>query len=138
MRRAAGCWADRTGDAALESHEQQLAAKLVETLEPVAGPGNVRASVNVDYDPNSADEVDETYDPGAGGDALDAAVTEQTSGQPVASGIPGTASNTPNAKPPLYPPQNDNAQNLKQESAYLRCLEESPAHHGSRGPAFGG
>ena len=26
-------------------------AKLVETLEPVAGAGNVRASVNVDYDP---------------------------------------------------------------------------------------
>ena len=63
----------RTGDAALASHEQQLAAKLVETLEPAAGPGNVRASVNVDYDPNSADELDETYDPGADCDALDAA-----------------------------------------------------------------
>jgi flagellar M-ring protein FliF len=42
--------------------------------------------------------------------------TEQTSGQPAASGIPGTASNAPNAKPPLYPQQNESMQNLKQES----------------------
>ena len=106
----------RTGDAALASHEQQLAAKLVETLEPVAGPGNVRASVNVDYDPNSADELDETYDP-AQTATLSMQRNEQTSGQPVASGIPGTASNAPNAKPPLYPSQSETAQNLKQESA---------------------
>ncbi|MGC2300863.1 MAG: flagellar basal-body MS-ring/collar protein FliF [Acidobacteriaceae bacterium] len=106
----------RTGDAALESHEEQLAAKLVQTLEPVAGPGNVRASVNVDYDPNSADELDETYDP-AQAATLSMQRNEQTSGQPVASGIPGTASNAPNAKPPLYPGQSETQQNLRQESA---------------------
>lgn len=105
----------RGGDAALEAHEQQLAAKLVETLEPVAGAGNVRASVNVDYDPTSADEVDETYDP-AQTVTLSMQRTEQTSGQPVASGVPGTASNAPNAKPPLYPAQSESQQNLKQES----------------------
>jgi flagellar M-ring protein FliF len=106
----------RTGDAALESHEQQLAAKLVETLEPAAGPGNVRASVNVDYDPSSADEVDETYDP-AQTATLSMQRNEQTSGQPVASGIPGTASNGPNAEPPLYPAQNEARQSVRQESA---------------------
>jgi flagellar M-ring protein FliF len=106
----------RTGNAALESHEEQLAAKLVQTLEPVAGPGNVRASVNVDYDPNSADELDETYDP-AQAATLSMQRNEQTSGQPVASGIPGTASNVPNAKPPLYPAQSETQQNLRQESA---------------------
>jgi flagellar M-ring protein FliF len=106
----------RSGNASLESHEQELTAKLVETLEAVAGPGNVRASVNVDYDPNSADEVDETYDP-AQAATLSMQRNEQTSGQPSASGIPGTASNSPNAKPPLYPAQNETAQNLKQESA---------------------
>jgi|HubBroStandDraft_4_1064222.scaffolds.fasta_scaffold05470_6 flagellar M-ring protein FliF len=107
-----------TGDAALASHEQELAQKLVETLEPVAGAGNVRASVNVDYDPIAADEVDETYDP-AQSVTLSMQRTEQSSGQPAASGIPGTASNAPNgqtAKPPLYPPQNDSLQNMKQES----------------------
>ncbi|MGB9031608.1 MAG: flagellar basal-body MS-ring/collar protein FliF [Acidobacteriaceae bacterium] len=106
----------RTGDAALASHEQQLAAKLVETLEPAAGPGNVRASVNVDYDPNSADELDETYDPGQTA-TLSMQRNEQTSGQPAASGIPGTASNGPSARPPLYPAQNESGQNQKQESA---------------------
>ena len=106
----------RTGDAALASHEQQLAAQLVETLEPVAGPGNVRASVNVDYDPDSADEMDETYDP-AQSATLSMQRNEQTSGQPSASGIPGTASNAPNVKPPLYPSQSAAAQNLRQESA---------------------
>ena len=104
-----------TGDAALASHEQELAAKLVDTLEPAAGPGNVRASVNVDYDPTSADETDESYDP-AQTVTLSMQRSEQTSGQPIASGVPGTASNAPSAKPPLYPVQNPGAQNLKQES----------------------
>jgi flagellar M-ring protein FliF len=105
----------RGGDAAAASHEQALAEKLVETLEPVAGAGNVRASVSVDYDPVSADETDESYDP-ATAVTLSMQRTEQTSGQPAASGIPGTASNAPNAKPPLYPAQNESSQNMKQES----------------------
>jgi flagellar M-ring protein FliF len=105
----------RRGDAAALSHEEALAAKLVETLEPVAGAGNVRASVSVDYDPIAADETDESYDP-AQAVTLSMQRTEQTAGQPAASGIPGTASNAPNAKPPLYPAQNQTMQNLKQES----------------------
>jgi flagellar M-ring protein FliF len=110
-----GLLGKRGGDAAALSHEQALAAKLVETLEPVAGAGNVRASVSVDYDPVSADETDESYDP-AQAVTLSMQRTEQTAGQPAASGIPGTASNAPNAKPPLYPAQNPTTQNLKQES----------------------
>lgn len=111
-----GLLGHRGADAALESREQEMAAKLVETLEPVAGPGNVRASVNLEYDANSADELDETWDP-AQTATLSMQRNEQSSGQPVASGIPGTASNAPNAKPPLYPAQNANPQELKQESA---------------------
>jgi flagellar M-ring protein FliF len=106
----------RSGDAGLESREQEMAAKVVETLEPVTGPGNVRASVSIDYDPSSADEVDETYDP-AQAATLSMERNEQSAGQPSASGIPGTASNAPNAKPPLYPTASANAQTLKQESA---------------------
>lgn len=106
----------RNGDAARASHEQELATRIIETLEPVVGPGNVRASVNVDYDPNSADELDETYDPGQTA-TLSMQRNEQTSGHPAASGIPGTASNAPNAKPPLYPAESQAAQNMKEESA---------------------
>ena len=105
----------RGGDAAAVSHEQELAAKLVETLEPAAGAGNVRASVSVDYDRVAADETDESYDP-AQAVTLSMQRTEQTAGQATASGIPGTASNAPNAKPPLYPAQTPATQNLKEES----------------------
>jgi flagellar M-ring protein FliF len=103
-----------SADAAL--HEQELAAKLIETLEPVAGMGNVRASVNVDYDSSSADEVDETYDPN-NVVTLSMQRSEQTSGaQSGPTGVPGTASNAPNVQPPLFPQQNLGTQNLKQES----------------------
>lgn len=106
----------KTGDAATEQHEQELADKLIETLEPVAGAGNVRASVNVEYDTSSADETDETYDP-ANVVTLSMQRTDQTSGgQPVAAGVPGTTSNAPNVKPPLYPQQTTGVQSLKQES----------------------
>ncbi|HEY1810226.1 MAG TPA: flagellar basal-body MS-ring/collar protein FliF [Acidobacteriaceae bacterium] len=105
----------RSGDAALAQHDQELASRIVETLEPVAGAGNVRASVNVDYDLNAADEVDETYDP-AQTAALSMQRSEQTTGQPAASGIPGTASNSPGAKPPLYPTRDSSRQSVREES----------------------
>ncbi|HVT97218.1 MAG TPA: flagellar basal-body MS-ring/collar protein FliF [Acidobacteriaceae bacterium] len=106
----------RGADAAGESREQEMAARLVETLEPAAGAGNVRASVTLEYDANSADELDETYDP-AQTATLSMQRNEQNSGQPTASGIPGTASNAPNVKPPLYPAQSASQQSTKQESA---------------------
>jgi flagellar M-ring protein FliF len=106
----------KSGGADAEAHEEELAAKLVETLEPIAGEGNVRASVNVEYDSSSADEVDETYDPNSVV-TLSMQRTEQTAdGQPVASGVPGTASNAPNVTPPVYPKSVSKTQNLKQES----------------------
>ena len=55
----------RSATAEAEAHEAALAEKLIETLEPVAGAGNVRASVNVDYDTSTSEETDETYDPAA-------------------------------------------------------------------------
>jgi flagellar M-ring protein FliF len=103
-----------SGDQA--SHEQALAAKLVETLEPVAGAGNVRASVNVEYDTSTADEVDETYDPNNVVTLSMQRVEQAAGGQPQASGVPGTASNAPNVQPPLYPSQLSQMQNSKQES----------------------
>ena len=105
----------RSGDAAVTQHEQELDERIMETLEPVAGAGNVRASVNVDYDLNAADEVDETYDP-AQTATLSMQRSEQTAGLASASGIPGTASNSPTAKPPLYPTQNPSAQSVREES----------------------
>src|SRR5579883_267924 len=106
----------RSGNGETEAHEQELADKLVATLEPVAGTGNVRASVNVEYDTSSADEVDETYDPN-NVVTLSMQRSEQNTGtQSGPSGVPGTASNAPNAKPPLFPTHDVGTENVRQES----------------------
>ena len=78
--------------------EQAMEAKLIAMLEPVAGAGNVRATVNVAYDQGSEERTDEIYDPSQSA-AMTSEKTEQTSGAParVAQGVPGTASNTPAA-----------------------------------------
>lgn len=106
----------KSGAAQNNEHEQELAAKLISTLEPVAGEGNVRASVNVEYDSSTSDEVDETYDPG-NVVTLSMQRTEETAGAaPEVAGVPGTASNAPNTKPPVYPKSTPELQTEKQES----------------------
>ena len=76
-----------------------LEARLVAMLEPLAGPGNVRATVNVSYDQATSERSDDVYDP-AGSVALSTARSEQVSGAGLhPQGVPGTASNTPAAAP---------------------------------------
>jgi flagellar M-ring protein FliF len=107
----------KTAEAMRLSAEQALEEKLIATLEPVTGAGNVRASVTLDYDPAATEETQENYDP-------DQTVTlsmqrsEQTSGpQPVAGGVPGVASNAPNSQAlPVYPQQTAQPQSAKTES----------------------
>jgi flagellar M-ring protein FliF len=73
--------------------------------------------VTLNYNPSSTEETEETYDP-------DQTVTtsmqrtEQTSGpQPIAAGVPGTASNAPNTQAlPVYPQQTAQPQSAKSES----------------------
>jgi flagellar M-ring protein FliF len=107
----------KTADAVRLSAEGALEQKLVTTLEPVTGPGNVRASVTLDYDPAATEETQETYDPDQSV-TLSMQRTEQTSGgQAVAAGIPGTASNAPNSQAlPVYPQQSSAPQTAKSES----------------------
>ncbi len=74
--------------------ETELSAQLLQTLEPVVGPQHVRARVNVEYDPSTSEESDETYDPKSA-----VAVSEQKSeeqvGGALSGGVPGTSSNVP-------------------------------------------
>jgi flagellar M-ring protein FliF len=107
----------KTAQAMRLSAEQALEDKLIATLEPVTGEGNVRAAVTLDYDQNAADETDETYDPDQTV-TLSMQRTEQTAGpQPVAAGVPGTASNAPNSQAlPVYPQQTTPPQSAKTES----------------------
>jgi flagellar M-ring protein FliF len=107
----------RTAEAAQLSAEQALEEKLVATLEPVTGAGNVRASVTLDYDTQSAEETDESYDPSKTV-TLSLERTEQAAGaQPVAAGVPGAASNAPNTQAlPVYPHETASPQSAKTES----------------------
>jgi flagellar M-ring protein FliF len=107
----------KTADALRLTAEQALEEKLIATLEPVTGAGNVRASVTLDYDAAATDETQETYDPDQTV-TLSMQRTEQTSGaQAVAAGVPGTASNAPNASAlPVYPQQTTPPQTAKSES----------------------
>ena len=99
---------DADGRANLEPHgdrpedgdqERALEARLVAMLEPLAGPGNVRATVNVSYDLSSEERTDDVYDP-TQTVPLTMQKREQTAGgSNKAQGVPGTASNTPAASP---------------------------------------
>ncbi|MGA8298857.1 MAG: flagellar basal-body MS-ring/collar protein FliF [Terriglobales bacterium] len=80
------------GDGSLE---QELSARLVHTLEPVVGADHVRASVNVEYDPSTSEENEESYDPDSQV-AVASQHSEEQSGGALAGGVPGTSSNVPN------------------------------------------
>jgi len=80
-----------TGDGDME---QEYTAKLLQTLEPIVGPQHVRASVNVEYDPTSAEESKETYDPQSAV-AVATQKSEESVGGALAGGVPGTSSNVP-------------------------------------------
>jgi flagellar M-ring protein FliF len=107
-----------TADALRLTAEQALEEKLVATLEPVTGAGNVRASVSLDYDATAAEQTDETYRPDQTA-TLSMQRTEQTTGpQAAAAGVPGTASNVPNAQAlPVYPHETTPPQSAKSESS---------------------
>jgi flagellar M-ring protein FliF len=107
----------KTADALRLSAEQALEEKLISTLEPVTGAGNVRASVTLDYDPTATEETKESYDPDQTV-TLSMQRTEQASGpQPVAAGVPGVASNAPNSQAlPVYPAQTTAPQTAKSEA----------------------
>ena len=80
--------------------EQAMEAKLVAMLEPLAGRDNVRATVNVSYDHGSEERTDEIYDPDQTA-TLTLQKSEQVSEMKGrATGVPGTASNSPAGAPP--------------------------------------
>ncbi len=89
----------RSGDATKDEAEQEMEAKLVAMLEPLAGRDNVRATVNVSYDEGSEERTDEVYDPTQTA-TLTMQKKDEVSALPgKASGVPGTASNSPAGAP---------------------------------------
>jgi len=82
-----------SGDGTLE---QAMTTRLMQTLEPIVGPQHVRASVNVEYDPSTSEENEETYDPKSQV-AVSSQMSEEKVGGAITGGVPGTSSNVPAA-----------------------------------------
>lgn len=81
-----------------EGLETSLTQRLMSTLEPIVGAGNIRASVNVNYDQGSSEESQEKYDPAVSALLSDQKSQDQASGGATAGGVPGVASNVPSPK----------------------------------------
>ncbi len=74
--------------------EKDLLRKVTETLDPLLGEGKYRAGITVDVDMTSGESSEETFDPDKAV-VLSEQKTEDVSGIPLASGVPGTPSNLP-------------------------------------------
>jgi len=103
---------DGAGDQGLD---QELAKRLVATLEPVVGADGVRASVHVERDPTSGEETQETYDPSSSV-PLSMTHSEEHQGNESLGGVPGTSSNLPNAKTPPPAPAAPESHTTKTET----------------------
>jgi flagellar M-ring protein FliF len=91
-----------TSEAALEyrhSVEQDLTAKLNETLEPLVGSGRFRAAVSADTDLTSGEQSEERFDPTQSVMVSSQKSEDVSSPARTAGGIPGTASNLPDPAP---------------------------------------
>jgi len=95
--------------------DQELAKRVVATLEPVVGAEGVRVSVHVERDPTSGDETQETYDPNSSV-ALSMTRSEEQMGGGAPGGVPGTSSNLPNAKAPAASKPDSETHSTKTES----------------------
>ena len=78
--------------------ESELQTKLGGALESLLGAGKFRTGVSIDCDFTAVDQSDEIYD-SAKSETLTSQVTEESTGNAIAGGTPGTASNLP-APPP--------------------------------------
>lgn len=107
----------KTAEAMTLSAERALEEKLVSTLAPVTGAGNVRASVTLDFDEQATDTTQESYDPSQTVTLSMQRSSQSAGGQPVAAGVPGTASNAPNIQAlPVYPKQTTSPEMAQTES----------------------
>ncbi len=87
-----------TSQASEHSDEAALEQKLIAVLEPLAGVGNVHATVNISYHQGSEEHTDEVYDP-TQTVPVSTQKSEQTAQTTKAMGVAGTASNAPAAVP---------------------------------------
>lgn len=85
-----------------EDREQEVALqnKLIAVLEPLAGAGNVHATVSLSYVQVTEEHTDEVYDP-QGAIPVNTQRTEQTAQATRGGGVAGAVSNSPAAQATL-------------------------------------
>ena len=93
--------------------EKDLLAKVNATLTPLLGEERYRAGVTVDCDMTSAEASEEVYDPEKAV-VTSEQKTEDSSGIPLASGVPGTPSSLP--RPNSRPASSQSGTQRKTES----------------------
>jgi flagellar M-ring protein FliF len=75
--------------------EESYQRRIIELLEPMVGPGRVRATVTADMDFTVTEETHENYDPAKTAVRSEQSSNEQRKGGDGAEGIPGALSNQP-------------------------------------------
>jgi flagellar M-ring protein FliF len=75
--------------------EESYQRRIIELLEPLVGPGRVRATVTADMDFTVTEETRENYDPQKTAVRSEQTSNEQRRGGDGAEGIPGALSNQP-------------------------------------------
>jgi flagellar M-ring protein FliF len=103
-----------------EATEATLSQRLISTLEPVVGANKIRASVNIDYDQATTDEMQQKYDPTVSAVLSEQKTQDQAGGVAAAGGVPGTASNvkTSQAKPNTAPTQSAGQTAMTESAEY--------------------
>ena len=99
------------------SAEEQLSARLLQTLEPVVGADHVRATVHAELDPGTVEEQTESYDPDTTV-ALSMQRSEETNGGTQPGGAAGTASNVPGGGTPARTSGEALAQSKSENGTY--------------------
>jgi len=133
----------------VQEQEQALERKLVAMLEPLAGTGNIRATVNLSFDPDAEERTDEVYDPQQSV-PVSMQRSEQSSTQANRQGaVAGAAANMPGPAPavpplmatpakkdpstlPVYPQAGGPSQAIREESSSYAVTRHLV--HTQRGP----
>lgn len=79
--------------------EADSAEQIIALLEPITGPGHVRANVTADIDFNQTEQTEETYDPKSAVIRVQQTSQEQRGLPGSKGGVAGTRANDPTAAP---------------------------------------
>lgn len=109
--------------------EEGFNKRILDILEPIVGPGNVRARVTADIDFSIQESTAEIYKPNPAPDqtAIRSQSTQESSqgGNPQAQGVPGATSNQPGATAGQSTPGSANA---KKESVINYEVDKTIKH----------